>query len=190
MSLFKVFSSNCDCSPKGVRIGSLVAFIVGAGITLAVANQSLSKLVLFFVYFIIPMAMVIIYVTSQVMLVYKVALNRMWPLGSLTLAVASVCMAQLFVFVFSTDVCLATKHYFDGLVFASAFHLFAVMMVYKYWDVMTEEDLEFSFSSANSWKVVDSPNLASPRNSVISSTPSYSSSQGTPYNNPDAIYPA
>jgi hypothetical protein len=39
------------------------------------------------------------------------------------------------------------KHYLDGLFFGTTFNLLAVMMVYKYWDSITKEDLEFSIDT-------------------------------------------
>ena len=47
---------------------------------------------------------------------------------------------------------MGVKHYLDGLFFATICNLLAVMMVYKYWDSITKEDLEFSVTSkANVW---------------------------------------
>lgn len=46
------------------------------------------------------------------------------------------------------------KHYIDGLFFGVICNLLAVMMVYKFWDDITKEDLEFSVGSkANVWEV-------------------------------------
>jgi hypothetical protein len=42
----------------------------------------------------------------------------------------------------------------DGLFFGTICTLLAVMMVYKYWDSITKEDLEFSVGSKqNVWEV-------------------------------------
>lgn len=45
---------------------------------------------------------------------------------------------------FSNQICQFSVHYVDGLFLGSTFTLLAVMMVYKYWDSITSEDLEFS----------------------------------------------
>lgn len=57
-------------------------------------------------------------------------------------------------FVFSVAICDQVKHYVDGLFFGAICTLLAVMMVYKYWDSITKEDLEFSVGSKqNVWEV-------------------------------------
>ncbi|KAG8821274.1 Chitin synthase, class 7 [Serendipita sp. 399] len=51
-------------------------------------------------------------------------------------------------------ICDAVKHYIDGLFFFTVCILLSVMMVYKYWDSITKEDLEFSVGSkAAVWEV-------------------------------------
>jgi hypothetical protein len=54
-------------------------------------------------------------------------------------------------------ICDQVKHYVDGLFFGTICTLLAVMMVYKYWDSITKEDLEFSVGSKqNIWEVKES----------------------------------
>lgn len=44
----------------------------------------------------------------------------------------------------------------DGLFFGDICMLLAVMMVYKYWDGLTQEDLEFAVSGkAQAWEIKD-----------------------------------
>lgn len=55
--------------------------------------------------------------------------------------------------VFSLQACDAANHYVDGLFFGNVFTLLAVMMVYKYWDSLTREDLEFCIAGkTNPWE--------------------------------------
>ncbi|KAI0244872.1 Chitin synthase, class 7, partial [Massospora cicadina] len=54
----------------------------------------------------------------------------------------------------STRICEFMGHYVDGMFFAVVCTLLSVMMVYKYWDSITMEDLEFSVSgNQNVWEV-------------------------------------
>jgi len=46
--------------------------------------------------------------------------------------------------VFSNQICQFALHYVDGMFLGSTLVLLSVMMVYKYWDSITSEDLEFS----------------------------------------------
>ena len=48
------------------------------------------------------------------------------------------------------------KHYIDGYFFGTICTLLGVMMVYKYWDSITKEDLEFSVGGkSNVWEIRD-----------------------------------
>lgn len=71
------------------------------------------------------------------------ALESWWALGAMVLAGLFFVAGQVIVYIFSGRVCTGTSHYADGLLFGSMGNLFAVMMVYKFWDVITAEDLEF-----------------------------------------------
>lgn len=48
---------------------------------------------------------------------------------------------------FSNQICQFAVHYVDGMFLGSIFILLSVMMVYKYWDSITSEDLEFAISN-------------------------------------------
>lgn len=51
----------------------------------------------------------------------------------------------------SMEFCLMAAHYLDGLFLTAAMILLSVMMVYKYWDSITHEDLEFSVAVNHLW---------------------------------------
>ncbi|KAJ2079255.1 Chitin synthase, class 7, partial [Coemansia sp. S142-1] len=54
----------------------------------------------------------------------------------------------------SNKICEGIKHYVDGVFFGTICTLLSVMMVYKYWDSITKEDLEFSVGGkGNVWEV-------------------------------------
>ena len=64
--------------------------------------------------------------------------------------------AQSLSFAFSPAICEMVKHYLDGMFFAAIFNLLAVMMVYKFWDSITKEDLEFAVGcKTNTWEIRD-----------------------------------
>lgn len=54
---------------------------------------------------------------------------------------------QVLMYVFNNQICQGTKHYVDGVFFATACNLFSVMMIYKFWDMITLDDLEFSVAN-------------------------------------------
>lgn len=97
---------------------------------------------------------------SQLILVTRTLEDR-WPIGDIIFGTAFFVVAQVVLFAFSVTICDAVEHYIDGLFFFALCMLLSVMMVYKYWDSITKEDLEFSVGSkATVWEVKD-PLLAS-----------------------------
>ncbi|KAI9313583.1 chitin synthase III catalytic subunit-domain-containing protein [Dichotomocladium elegans] len=103
--------------------------------------------------FIINGVCFIVYVISQIILVVN-TLDDRWPLGDILFGFAFFAVGQVLMYVFSIVICDQVKHYVDGLFFGTICNLLAVMMVYKYWDSITKEDLEFSVGSKqNVWEV-------------------------------------
>jgi hypothetical protein len=116
---------------------------------------------LYIIYLIWPAICVVVYVVLQLVLVLR-TLDDRWPIGDIVFGTAFFAVAQVVLFAFSVTICDAVKHYIDGLFFFTVCMLLAVMMVYKYWDSITKEDLEFSVGSkAAVWEVKD-PLLAGP----------------------------
>lgn len=75
-------------------------------------------------------------------------------MGDILFGTAFFIVGQVILYIFSVVICDQVKHYIDGLFFGSICTLLAVMMVYKYWDSITKEDLEFSVGSKqNIWEV-------------------------------------
>lgn len=102
-------------------------------------------------YFLVTLLLAIVYFTFQIFLVFT-TLDEQWPIGASTyLIVVDVLLAGFFfllaqigLFALSTPLCTLCQHYLDGLFFSTILNLLAVMMVYKFWDSITKEDLEFA----------------------------------------------
>ncbi|TEY76290.1 hypothetical protein BOTCAL_0060g00010 [Botryotinia calthae] len=108
---------------------------------------------LFIVLYLLSAIELAIYGVMQVILVVNTLQDR-WPLGELSFAFFFFAAGQVVLYAFSTSICNAISHYLDGLFFASIANLLAVMMIYKYWDSITKEDLEFSVGiKQNNWDV-------------------------------------
>ena len=126
---------------------NIATFLEFAGFTKAY------NLPLFVIHYIFTGAMIIIYVILQIILVVN-TLDDRWPLGDILFGFSFFITAQVFQYVFSNQICVAANHYIDGMFFGSTFTLLSVMMVYKYWDSITREDLEFSVGGkSNSWEL-------------------------------------
>lgn len=132
----------------------------GVGFFLAVATfeqfagfRYSKPVALWIIYFIWPAICAAIYIISQLILVIR-TLDDRWPIGDIVFGTAFFAVAQVVLFGFSVEICDAVKHYIDGLFFFTVCMLLSVMMVYKYWDSITKEDLEFSVGSkAAVWEV-------------------------------------
>lgn len=101
---------------------------------------------LWVVEFIFNLACVVVYIVLQLVLVLR-TLDDRWPIADIAFGTAFFVIGQVILYGFSVTICDAVSHYIDGLFFSTLCTLFSVMMVYKYWDVLTQEDLEFSVGS-------------------------------------------
>ena len=102
-----------------------------------------TPLPLFIILYLFNAAAFLVYVGLQVVLVVKTLEDR-WPLGDIFLGAFFFAAAQAISAFLSPHICKVTTHYVDGMFFSNLFVLLAVMMVFKYWDSITKDDLEFS----------------------------------------------
>lgn len=143
-----------------LRISCLVLFALTFFISIATFKNTAGfnytkPFALWFMYILWPLICTVVYVVSQLLLVFR-TLDDRWPLGDIIFGAAFFTIAQVLLFAFSVTICDAIKHYIDGLFFFTLCMLLSVMMVYKYWDSITREDLEFSVGSkAAVWEVKD-----------------------------------
>lgn len=108
---------------------------------------------LFVVLYILNALFLFVYVVSQIILTI-IVLRDLWAFGAIALGTVFFIIGQVLLYAFSKSICQSVKHYLDGLFFATVCNLFACMMIYKYWDMITSEDLEFSVSNKESaWEV-------------------------------------
>ncbi|KAI0271672.1 chitin synthase export chaperone [Gloeopeniophorella convolvens] len=143
-----------------LRIACLAVFGISFFIAIATFKgfagfKNSKTTALWIIYILWPLICTVIYVVSQLILVFRTLEDR-WPIGDIIFGAAFFTIAQVLLFAFSANICDAIKHYIDGLFFFSLCMLLSVMMVYKYWDSITREDLEFSVGSkAAVWEVKD-----------------------------------
>ncbi|KAG6873271.1 Chitin synthase, class 7 [Termitomyces sp. Mi166 len=150
-----------------LRISCLIIFglqfFLAIGTFKQFAGLSYTKpIALWIMYILWPLVCTVIYIISQLVLVFRTLEDR-WPIGDIIFGTAFFAIAQVLLFAFSVTICDAIKHYIDGLFFFTLCMLLSVMMVYKYWDSITKEDLEFSVGSkAAVWEVKDPLLAANP----------------------------
>jgi hypothetical protein len=111
------------------------------------------QLPLFAVYFGFNILCFFIYSILQIILVTKTLEDR-WPLGDIFFGMFFFLAGVAVILFANNPICSLVLHYTDGMFFGTIAILFAVMMVYKYWDSITKEDLEFSIGGIpHSWEV-------------------------------------
>ncbi|KAK8845548.1 chitin synthase export chaperone [Kwoniella newhampshirensis] len=143
-----------------LRLSSLVVwgicFFVSIATFKGYAGMAFNKQIgLYITYLIFPAVCAVIYIVSQLILVVR-TLDDRWVIGDLIFLAAFYICGVLLLFAFSVKICDSVSHYIDGVFFFTLAMLFTVMMVYKYWDSITKEDLEFSVGSKLAvWEVKD-----------------------------------
>lgn len=141
-----------------LRLSTLFIFVAATFLSYATFKgiagfNPLRPVLLWIVLYVFNGAALAIYIVLQVILVLN-TLDDRWPLGDIMFGVSFYAIGQLTLYMFSVRICDTAKHYIDGLFFGTICTLLAVMMVYKYWDSITKEDLEFSVGSKqNVWEV-------------------------------------
>lgn len=155
---FQLYEDGTNLSVWLLRTISFAMFIITGLVSLATfkgwAGLGPTNTVgLFVVLYLVSGIELLIYFIMQIILVVNTLQDR-WPLGDLAFGAFFFIVGQVILYVFSNTICNAVQHYLDGLFIATVCNLLAVMMVYKYWDSITREDLEFSVGTKqNNWEV-------------------------------------
>ncbi|KAK0609710.1 chitin synthase III catalytic subunit [Bombardia bombarda] len=155
---FQLYEDGTPLSLWMMRLVSFAAFIITFLVALATFKSwaglgPTNTVGLFVVMYLLNAVQLFVYVVLQTILVTRTLQDR-WPLGDIAFGVFFLVIGQVLLYAFSSTICNAVSHYMDGLFFATTCNLLAVMMVYKYWDSITREDLEFSVGTRmNNWEV-------------------------------------
>ncbi|KAI9794933.1 MAG: Chitin synthase, class 7 [Candelina submexicana] len=157
---FQLYEDGTTLSVWLLRLSSLGMFAISGAVSLLTfkgwAGLGPTNTVgMFVVLYLINGICLLVYVVLQIILVINTLQDR-WPLGDIAFGVFFLVVGQVVLYVFGASICESVSHYFDGLFIATICNLLAVMMVYKYWDSITREDLEFSVGTKqNTWEVKD-----------------------------------
>jgi len=155
---FQIYEDGTTFSVWLLRSLSAAMFIITFLVSLATfkswANLGPTHTIaLFVVLYLISGIFLLVYIVMQFVLVINTLEDR-WPLGDLIAGTLAIILGQVTLYTLSNTICEASQHFLDGLFIATICNLLAVMMVYKYWDSITKEDLEFSVGvKQNNWEV-------------------------------------
>lgn len=145
---FQIYEDGTTLSVWLLRVTALGMFVISFAVSLLTFKGwgglgPQNTIGLFVVVYIFSALCIGVYVIMQIVLVTNTLQDR-WPLGDLLFGVFFLVVGQVLLYILGTTICENTSHYLDPLFFATVCNLLAVMMVYKYWDSITKEDLEFS----------------------------------------------
>lgn len=150
---FKLWEDGTTKSMLLIRGCSIVGFILNFLVSVFTfrdwikngAISSTNTTGLFTVTYLINAIAIFVYVLSQ-LIVSIFIIRNLWATGSIFLGIFFFVAGQILTYAVSYKICEGVKHYLDGLFFGSLCNLFTLMMVYKTWDMTTDDDLEFSVS--------------------------------------------
>lgn len=157
---FQLIEDGTPLSLWSVRISALLVFTTAYVVSLATFSDALifdskNPIGPSIILFILGGPLVLLYALMQIGLVIT-RFNDKWPLGDIVLGLGFYAVGIVSLFVLSDSICQAAGHYVDGVFVGTVCNLLAIMMVYKYWDSITKEDLEFSVGNKdNAWDLKD-----------------------------------
>lgn len=192
---FQLYEDGTTLSVWLLRLCSLGMFIVGGAVSLLTFKNwagldPKNPIGIFIVTYIVNAIFIFVYVVSQIILVVGTLEDR-WPLGDIAFGVFFFVIGQVILYVFSDTICDNIQHYLDGLFFATICNLLGVMMVYKYWDSITREDLEFSVGvKQHNWEVKELIPEEDKRGTVYQESDYAPSLYQQPYNTRHSHYSA
>lgn len=165
---FQLAEDGSALSLWSLRISTLVIWVISFVVAAETYLGNIGQGGLWFFEFAFPIIMALFYVVSQVILVLR-TLDELWPLNDIACGCLAFAAGCILMYGFSNKICSSVKHYIDGTFFGTLCSLLTVMMVYKYWDSITKEDLEFSVGSRHSnWDAKDNTMFADADGSMYS----------------------
>lgn len=132
---FQLYEDGTPLSVWMLRVCSLVAFAISFLVSLATFKSAVglsptNTIGLFVVLYLLNAIQLAVYIGMQILLVTRTLQDR-WPLGDIAFGIFFFIVGQVILYAFSSKICDAVSHYFDGLLIATTCNLLAVMMVYK-----------------------------------------------------------
>ncbi|KAI8897869.1 chitin synthase III catalytic subunit-domain-containing protein [Globomyces pollinis-pini] len=143
-----------------IRLSTIIVFAISYFVNIATFKSLIgfsptSPLLLWILYVGFNTLLGLGYFITQIVVVFRIVEDRT-PLFDILLAGFFAILSQILGIMYSEKVCNYFEHYIDGLFLTTIFNLLAVMMIYKYWDGITKEDLEFAVGAKNEpWEVRD-----------------------------------
>ncbi|KAI9295389.1 chitin synthase export chaperone [Neoconidiobolus thromboides FSU 785] len=156
---YQLIEDGTKLSVWSIRLGSSLAFAVSFLISIATFENFLlstnNPVVLWSWIYIVNGTILLLYTISQIVLVWKTC-DDYWPIGNIILGFTFFILGQVILNILSSQLCSFSSHYLDGMFPSTVLTLLAVMMIYKYWDSLTKEDIEFTVSKdPHQWEVKD-----------------------------------
>lgn len=98
---------------------------------------------LFTFYFILNPLLLVFWFISQLFICFVLIEVNWWAVGALSLTAFFYISSQVLLFGLNNQICEGLRHYADGTVFGCLSFMFCLMMLYKYWEIITFDDEEY-----------------------------------------------
>lgn len=131
----------------------LVAILTFKTATRKGAIDKTDTTALFVITYVLNGTILLVYTVCQ-LLISVFVVHNLWVAGAVMLGVFFFVAGQVLVYAVSDKICKGANHYIDGLFCGSLCNIFTLMMVYKIWDMTTDDDLEFGVTIHNEEGVV------------------------------------
>lgn len=145
LTLLSTVSISVFCGVGLIAFATFVSFFF----------KSENPFILFILYPGVTVAAAALYLFTQLFFILK-TLKNYWAIGDLVIGVLALLIGLTVEFSPASEfLCKYTKHYIDGSFIHVVASLFGVMMIYKYWVSITEEDLEYVIESSDDNYMLD-----------------------------------
>lgn len=146
---FGIWEDSSRRSILSLSVSSVAIFIINyvvAFLTFRGAGTFIgpSKTTILFVFtFILNPLLIVLWFCSQMIICFVLLVVNWWAIGSLVLTALFFVASQFMLYGFSRQICEGLNHYADGSLFCTLGFMFCLMMLYKYWEIITFDDDEY-----------------------------------------------
>ncbi len=146
---FGIWEDSSRRSILSLSVSSVAIFIINyvvAFLTFRGAGTFIgpSKTTILFVFtFIFNPLLIVLWFCSQMIICFVLLVVNWWAIGSLVLTALFFVASQFMLYGFSRQICEGLNHYADGSLFCTLGFMFCLMMLYKYWEIITFDDDEY-----------------------------------------------
>ncbi|GME69223.1 unnamed protein product [[Candida] boidinii] len=149
LTSFNLWDDGSISSMSVLYVSSVIAFAVDFIVALLTFKGWASTLgphnttPLFVFMYVLNGILLVSWFLCQIFVCFFILIRNWWAIGALAFVCFFYVASQVLLYAVSQQICESVKHYVDGLMFSVISSLFCVMMIYKYYDIITYDDDEY-----------------------------------------------